>query len=271
MFLSYNSESEGTILTSPTVDAIRQQIEALAPWFYEFDLGSYGRTASVLPPHILPIHETRLEMVNRTVDGHFGDRLSQIRCADVGCHEGYYSVAMARKGMREVRGMDVREVSLEKARFVSSVLGLRNVAFEQQNCEEMQPDRLGQFDLTLFLGVLYHLENPMRALRNISAITKELCIVETQVMGEVKGSVEWGAQSWTRPYQGVLAVIDESDEFHADNREAGATPLVMCPSPVALRTMLTHAGFRRVEMIQPAPGAYEQLARGKRVVCAAYK
>jgi hypothetical protein len=35
--------------------------------------------------------------------------------------------------------------------------------------------------------------------------------------------------------------------------------------------MLKHAGFRRVEMASPPPGAYEQLARGKRVVCAAYK
>ena len=121
--------------------------------------------------------------------------------------------------------------------------------------KEMRPDQLGQFDLTLFLGVLYHLENPMRALRTISASTNELCIVETQVWEDVVGAVEWGAQSWIRPYQGVLAVIDESDEFHADNREAGATPLVLCPSPVALRTMLTHAGFRRVEMLEPPRGA----------------
>jgi hypothetical protein len=35
--------------------------------------------------------------------------------------------------------------------------------------------------------------------------------------------------------------------------------------------MLRHAGFRKVEFIRPAAGAYEQHARGKRVVVAAWK
>ena len=41
--------------------------------------------------------------------------------------------------------------------------------------------------------------------------------------------------------------------------------------PKALRFMLYQAGFRRVETVTPPPGAYEQHARGKRVVCAAWK
>jgi hypothetical protein len=48
---------------------------------------------------------------------------------------------MARRGMREIRGMDVREASLETARFVGDLLGLHNLAFEQQNCEEIPSKR----------------------------------------------------------------------------------------------------------------------------------
>lgn len=250
---------------------LQKRIAELSPWFYEFDLGKFGKTTSILPPEVLPIHGTRLEMVNRAVDARFAGSFSQIRCLDVGCHEGYYSVAMARKGMREVRGLDVREPSLEKARVVAEALGLNNLTFGRQNCEQMNPDEVGQFDLCLFLGVLYHLENPMLALRNISRVTGNLCVLETQVVDEVEGYAEWGAREWTKKFHGVLAVIDESDEFYTDIRETGATPLVMCPSPKALETMLKHAGFRKVEIIEPPPGAYEQHQRGKRVVCAAYK
>ena len=50
-----------------TTQEVQERIAALGPWFYEFDLGAHGRTASVLPPEILPIHQTRLEMVNRVV------------------------------------------------------------------------------------------------------------------------------------------------------------------------------------------------------------
>ncbi len=254
-----------------TAPGVRERIEALGPWFYEFDFGDYGRTISVLPPEILPIHQTRLEMVGGLVDAHFGDRLHQIRCLDVGCHEGFYSVAMARKGMREVRGIDVRAANLEKARLVAEIFGLRNLVYQQTNCENLRVDETGPYELCLFLGLLYHLENPMLCLRNVSRLTRELCIIETQVVDEVEGIAEWGAREWTRPYHGVLALIDEGAEFYDDIGETGASPLATCPSLNALHFMLKQAGFRRSEIIPPPPGAYEQHQRGKRVVCAAYK
>ncbi len=253
-----------------TIEQAREQIDRFSPWFYEFDLGEFGRTKSELPPEVLPIHQTRLEMAQRAIRQHFGQRLSAIRCLDVGCHEGFYSVAMARLGMREVLGVDVREQSLEKARFIASTLKLKNLSFAEANCETLNPAG-APFDLCLFLGVLYHLENPMLCLRNIYRATGELCIVETQVADEVEGSTEWGSREWTRPYHGVLALIDESGEFYNERPETGATPIATCPSPKALHTMLRHAGFRRTEILAPPPGAYEQLARGKRVICAAYK
>jgi ubiquinone/menaquinone biosynthesis C-methylase UbiE len=252
-----------------TATQIHEQIEQLAPWFYEFDLGEYGRTPSSLPAEVLPIHNTRLEMVSRAVDGHFGSRLPEVRAIDVGCHEGFYAVAMAQKGLKHVLGVDVREANLRKARFVSQALGLENVSWDQANCEDLRVEQTGEFDLTLFLGILYHLENPMLCLRNISRITRGLCVIETQVVDEVEGSSEWGWHEWTRPYHGVLALIDESGEYYNENAETGASPVATCPSPKALEFMLKQAGFRRVEMIEPPPGAYEQHARRKRVVCAA--
>lgn len=253
-----------------TSQEAQQRIGELGPWFYEFDLGKYGRTTSELPPEVLPIHATRLAMVERVVEEHFRGRLDQIRCIDIGCHEGFYSVAMARKGLREVRGIDVRASSLEKARFVSGALGLRNTVYEERNCEELSAHE-APYELCLFLGVLYHLENPMLCLRNISRLTGELCIVETQVVDEVEGHAEWGAREWTRPYHGILALIDESGEFYNRNAETGASPMATCPSPKALDFMLRQAGFRRTEIIEPPRDAYEQHRRGKRVVCAAYK
>lgn len=254
-----------------TATEVQQQIEQLGPWFYEFDLGPLGRTTSSLPPEVQAIHATRLEMVDRAVRSHFGARLHEVRAIDVGCHEGFYTMAAASMGVRHVLGVDVRGSSLRKARFISSALGLHNVSWLESNCENLNPEQHGVFDLTLFLGILYHLENPMLALRNISALTNELCVIETQVVDEVEGAAEWGWREWTRPYHGVLALIDESGEYYAGNTEAGASPLATCPSPKALTFMLRQAGFRRVETIEPPPGAYEQHARGKRVVCAAFK
>lgn len=250
---------------------LQTRIAELGPWFYDFDLGGGVITPSSIPPEVRPIFRSRLEMVNRVVESHFGTRLKQARCIDIGCHEGFYSVAMSRHGVREVLGVDVRQENLARARFVAETLGLRNVRYEQANCEDLSPDQHGRFELSLFLGILYHLENPMLCLRRVAELTTELCVVETQVIDEVEGAAEWGSRDWTRPWSGVLALIDESAEYYTDINETGATPLATCPSPRALVTMLRHAGFSRVEMIDPPPGAYEQLARRRRVVCAAWK
>ena len=254
-----------------THQQIEETIARLSPWFYPFDFGNGLRTTSAIPQEVTEIFETRLQMVNGVIDNHFGARLPKVTCFDVGCHEGFYSIAMARKGIKRVVGFDVRESNLQKARFVAETFGFPEIAFRQGDCERLRVEETGQYDLTLFLGVLYHLENPMLCLRNVSSMTKELCLVETQVIDEVEGETEWGAQEWKRPYQGALAVIDESGEFCADNTETGSTPLALCPSPKAMAFMLKQAGFQRIEIVPPPPGAYEQHQRGKRVLCAAYK
>ncbi|MSO21029.1 MAG: methyltransferase domain-containing protein [Acidobacteria bacterium] len=252
-------------------EEMAQQAKELGPWFYPFDFGDGVKAESYTPQEVAGIFETRREMAERAVRQHFGARLPEISCLDIGCHEGFYTLAMARLGVGRVAGLDVREENLRRARFAAAAMGCPQIRFLQGNCEQLPSAATGQHELTLFLGVLYHLENPMLALRNVAAVTKELCVIETQVIDEVTGQTEWGAQAWTHPYQGALAVIDETVEHSAEVRETGATPLALCPSPRALETMLRHAGFRKIERVAPAPGAYEQLARGKRVVYAAYK
>ena len=102
-----------------------ETIESLAPWFYEFDLGTLGRTPSMLPPEVQPIHKTRLDMANTAIDTHFSEsRLRSISCLDIACHEGFYSVEIAKRGVPRVLGVDVREESLQKARFVAESLRL---------------------------------------------------------------------------------------------------------------------------------------------------
>ena len=253
-----------------TASEIQHGILELAPWFYPFDFGGGLRTTALVPLAVTEIFDTRLRMVEGAVRSHFGERERGLECLDIGCHEGFYSLAMARRGMR-VSGVDAREENLRRARFVARAMGIDNVRYHLGRVETLAADEARKFDLTLFLGVLYHVEDPMLCLRQVASVTGEMCIVETQVVDEVEGIAEWGAREWQRPYQGILALIDETGEFDAGGRETGVTPMATCPSPKALRFMLRQAGFRRVEQIPPHQGAYEQHARGKRVVYAAWK
>ena len=42
-------------------------------------------------------------------------------------------------------------------------------------------ENLGRFDVVFCYGVLYHLENPLRALRNMAAVCDDLLLIETMV------------------------------------------------------------------------------------------
>ncbi|MDP9055500.1 MAG: methyltransferase domain-containing protein [Acidobacteriota bacterium] len=249
---------------------IRQGIAELGPWFYRFDFGNGLETTPAIPASVVDIFDTRLKMVETAVQSHFTGRLRDLECLDIGCHEGFYSLAMARL-TRSVTAVDARPENLRRAQFVAQAMGVGNIVWRQGRVETVADDQARTFPLTLFLGLLYHVEDPMRCLRQVAAVTGELCLIETQVVDEVDGYAEWGSREWTRPYQGILAIIDETGEFDAGNRETGVSPMATCPSPKALLYMLKQAGFRRAEILAPPPGAYEQHARGKRVVCAAWK
>ena len=256
-------------VTMTRSDLLRGVAE-LSPWFYPFDFGE-GLIAPIeMPPEVASIHQTRLEMLEAQVKGHFGDRLRSVECLDVGCNEGFFSLALSRL-TRRVTAVDPRAENLRRARFVKEALDVDNIDLKQGRVETVARDVGRTYDLTLLFGVLYHVEDPMLCLRQMAAVTGDLCLIETQVVDEVEGYAEWGSRDWKHPFHGILALIDDSRDVVRDARQTGLTSLSACPSVKALLYMLEVAGFARAKILKPPPGAYEQHARGQRVVCAAYK
>ncbi|MCC6262540.1 MAG: methyltransferase domain-containing protein [Bryobacterales bacterium] len=254
-----------------TTAELQEKIAEIGPWFYSFSLPGGISTESKIPLEVQAIFETRRRMMESALREHFGPRLSGVRAVDVGCHEGYYALALRGMGVADVLGIDYREENLRRARFVAEQQRVSALRYLQADVEELNPASLGAFDLTLCFGLLYHLENPMRVLRRLHALTGEMLLLETQVVAEVEGVAEWGSREWTRPFQGILAVIDETGEYAQGNQETGSTPVVTCPSPKALRFLLHAAGFRDVTFLDPPPGAYEQLERRQRVIVKALR
>lgn len=251
-----------------TVAEVAAEVERLRPWFYPWNLGNGILTPFTLPAHVAPIFETRKVMMAGVIEHHFANRINTITSVDIGCHEGYYSVALAQMGVKSILGIDAREDNLKRARFIAQILQLP-IEYQAGTLESLTTTR--RFDLTLCLGLLYHVENPVLCIRNLASITNELCLIETQVVDEVEGIAETGARDWRQPYRGILALIDESHEIAGGNRESGISSIAAYPSPNALTFMLRSAGFHHIEFIPPPDGGYEQHVRRKRVFCAAWR
>lgn len=99
---------------------------------------------------------------------------------DVGTYEGFYAFHL------EQRGADVTpndhfvwnwpgDPSLEHFNFVKAATGSKLQAFD---CDIANlPEK--KWDVTLFLGVLYHLEDQLSALRKIRSSARHLVVIET--------------------------------------------------------------------------------------------
>jgi tRNA (mo5U34)-methyltransferase len=250
------------LLTIPT-EADRAETEtALArhpDWFYEFTF-SNGAATSVPEPVVREIHDTRARLVFPALERTFGGRWADVDCLDMACHQGWFAIQTALRGAR-VRGVDIRTEHVERARMVAALAGLDKVEFVQANLFDLDPSRIGTYDLTLFLGILYHLENPVGALKVARGLTRELCVIETQVAREAPDlTYAWGSDPNLRT--GRAMAVGRVDEHHAAEGEA----VVLLPTLAALHDLLRAAGFADVEVADPHPGASAQFAARDRVV-----
>jgi len=238
------------------------------PWFYEFDLPDGTVTSSYLPPGVAAIHTTRLAMLWQALAPIAQGRFGELSVVDVACHQGYFATHLARKGCRDVLAVDARPEHLADVALIANAYGLSNVRTVQADINTLDPKTLGTFDVTLMLGLLYHVENPVGLLRLARALTRRACVIETQVTPNMTGVVDWGSYRFQRPMVGSVAIIDETAETHAP--EASTTGICLCPSYEALMWLLGKVGFSRVERILPPEDAYEQHASGKRVMVLAH-
>lgn len=238
-------------------------------WFYRFRLPSGAFTETHLPEDVASIHLTRERMLFQVLDPIFDGRWDDVTCVDLACHEGYFSNLLAEKGCRSILGIDERAEHIEHAELIRAVHDRKNLAFRAGNVDTIDPAKLGSFDVVLMYGLLYHLENPVGAIRLARALARRICLVETQVAPGLTGPIEWGSAQWTKNVAGSFAVIEEADSEHVQT-VPGAMPVVLVPSLEALLYVMRCAGFSRVEVVTPPANAYEQFVRGKRVVVAGY-
>lgn len=97
------------------------------------------------------------------------------RVLDVGCSDGYYSFVCEQRGATVVAVDD--ESSLLAGTTVNGFTTARDlrgsaVDYRIADVHDLTPDDVGTFDLILFVNVLYHLENPMLALRRLAALAE---------------------------------------------------------------------------------------------------
>jgi SAM-dependent methyltransferase len=168
----------------------------------------------------------RQDFISELLDAIRG-QVSLESAIDVGCGVGYFSEFLSDRGFQVV-AVDGREENAKEGQ--RRYPGIR---FLTRNAEDPALSDIGVFDLVLCVGLLYHLENPLLAIRNLHALTGKILIVESM------------CTPGTDP---ALLLLDEGQE---DNQ--GLNRVAFYPTESCLIKMLSRACFPFVYRFRRLP------------------
>jgi tRNA (mo5U34)-methyltransferase len=202
---------------------LKQQIIDLAPWHLDVQVG--GLSTTIAPQEDgLPIIDGRSMFVD-VMERVYPDGLEGRSFLDCACNCGGFSLWAKEMGAGRTFGFDVREHWIRQARFLAEARG-DDASFEVVDLFDLPKLNLEPFDITLFKGILYHLEDPMRGLRIAADATKELLIVNTATRNDYP--------------DGALVALDEN----VAHLMSGIVELAWLPTgPGVLKRMLGAVGF----------------------------
>jgi tRNA (mo5U34)-methyltransferase len=202
-------------------DELKGKVSAVT-WWHTIDLGS-----GVITPgqDDTPDRISRLAMP---------DDLTGLTVLDIGAWDGAYSFEAERRGARRVLATDSycwggsgwgtkAGFDLARAALDSKVEDM------ELDVMELDPGKIGVFDLVLFLGVLYHLRHPLLALERVFSVTGKQLILETQV-------------DMLECSRAVMA-------FYPNAELDGDPAIWWGPNRTAVEAMLTVVGFKEVKLI----------------------
>jgi tRNA (mo5U34)-methyltransferase len=242
---------------------LEEMAESVGFWWHSIDLGHGIATKGVKTRESL---QSELESL----------RLPDLRgktVLDIGAWDGFFSFEAERRGARRVLALDhyIWALDFPNYRQYCSDCNERGVVpMPGQRTPHWQPDKLpgkrgydtahraldskvetmvgdfmtmdleplGTFDVVLFLGVLYHMENPLASLRRVASLSNGSAIIETHAM-VIPG------------YEHL-----EICEFYSSNQLARDVSNWWGPNLKALEGMCRAAGFVRVEVV-PGSGCVD--------------
>jgi len=173
------------------------------------------------------------------------ENLEGKRVLDIGCSDGYFSFLAEQRGA-EVTAIDA--FPTQGFQFAHSVLDSK-VKFYQMGVYDINPEKLGMFDLVFYLGVQYHIKHPTIPLEKIASVTKDQVIVESAVLTD----------SWTKK----LSVM----QFYEHDRPGNDITQYWLSSTKNLLELVRLGGFPKINLFSE----FFHPQRGNRAVMHGFK
>lgn len=113
----------------------------------------------------------------------FFNNIEMLSFVDYGCYEGAYSIALALRGLKGT-GIDAREENINKCKYLKQKLERDKLSFIKTDLNNFDP--IGKVNITLCLGLLYHLENPHKFIQMMANSTNQILFLHTHYATHLK-------------------------------------------------------------------------------------
>ena len=250
--------------------ALEEELRREPRWMFPWRLAP-GLDAPLLGPNLPAVHRTRMELMERPVREALAAAGPNASALDLACCEGWFAQRLLEWGAEQVVGVDLRDVNIRRAELVREHFGIsaEQLRFVQSDVFDLDLEELGQFDVVLVLGLVYHLEDPVGAVRRARALTKSLCVIESQLTRQERPIVHGnGVNDVLFAAEPSFAAMVEPDAEH--NQLASASGILsLIPNRTAFEQMARVAGFEHVEVLRPRSDHDRQYVRGDRAVLVA--
>jgi tRNA (mo5U34)-methyltransferase len=220
-----------------SVSDIEARVRELGEWFHNMDLNGV-KTA---PNHFLGDYPA---VKYKSFAHAIPANLTGKSVLDIGCNAGFYSIEMKRRGAARVLGVDSDNTYLAQARFAAEVNQM-DIEFRNMSVYEV-PQLREQFDIVIFMGVLYHLRYPLLALDLLhDHVTKDLLVFQSMQRGsrsvpELKKDYHfWDEDIFDEPDYPKLHFVEHSYASDWTNW--------WIPNRACVEGMLRSAGFNIIE------------------------
>ncbi|MBU1169621.1 MAG: class I SAM-dependent methyltransferase [Proteobacteria bacterium] len=229
--------------------SLAEKIEHLGPWQHliEFEPGVYsiprdqwGLHKIISAQHY--IAKTLFPILERLTRGSFEDKT----VVDIGCMDGWLSLLFQRHGFRNIVGIDGDSRSVAQACFVKEYFGLDNLDFICTNVEGFHPAK--SFDISLLMGVINHVCNPVEFLQRVFHMTHDFLIMDFDALLPDSDYPSLKDRAKVPEYWGTMAChFEQNGPFKHDEGQR----LVFQYSRSAIIMMLQSVGFCNIMEIVP--------------------
>ena len=252
---------------------LQAEIDGGLAWMYPWPL-TPDVTTPLMNDELPSVHGTRADLAEPVARPALSAAGRNARAIDIACHEGWFAHRLLDWGAREVVAVDIRDVNVRRACLVRDHFGVPadRLQVNQADVYDLSADALGQFDVVLMLGLIYHLENPIGAIRIARALTRGVCVVESQLTRQdAPIRTGWGiTDEFTEERAGWAARHEDPEEQEHQPLAAYGGVISLIPNEAAVVQAMRVAGFQRVERLEPAPSHNRQYRERDRGVFVGY-